>query len=419
MFKNVIATFNERSLPELIERSLEVPRHEKIITISGVRRSGKTFLFYQLISQLMQDGVPKERIVYVNFEDDRLFPLSFSDLQDLIDAYYEMYPSFVNEQKYFFLDEVQEIEHWQKFVRRLHDTERVSLYITGSSSKLMSSEVPTALRGRTLTYTLFPMDFHEFLRFKGVQLQDHYAHSSQRYLLVNSLIEYIDYGSFPEVIKEPELKTKMLQDYYDLVIFRDIVERHEIRNTYALKAILKYLLTNVSNLFSLNKYLKMEKPNIQVSKNTLSDYVSYIIASGLVYFVPIYSHSLKVQQVNPVKVYCIDTGLRNAVSLKFSGDLGRLVENIVFVELLRRGFEIFYWKQTHEVDFVVKDRMGDLYAFNVSYTNEVLPRESEGIREVEEELPIKQSLIVTRDLAKTMDGVTCIPLWRWLLDKTA
>ena len=415
-FKLIITSFHERILPVPSHRELIIPDHEKIITISGVRRSGKTFYFFQKIKSLLENNISLEQIVYINFEDERLFPMTINDLTDLLDAYNELYPHMIKEKKFFFFDEIQEIEQWQKFVRRLYDQENISLFITGSSSKLLSGEIPTALRGRTLTYKIFPMNFREYLLLKGIELGQNYEFSEQRFLLKKEMSEFIEFGSFPEVIKETYLKTKILSDYYDLVIFRDIIERYQIRNTFALKTILKYLFTNISNLFSLNSFHKIEKNNIKLSINTLSDYISYILSSELIYFVPIYSSSLKTQQVNPVKVYCIDTGLRNAISFKFSKDIGRLVENVVFVELMRREYEIYYWKQKNEVDFLAKKKE-TLEAFNVCFSDDIIQREVDGLIEIQKNLLVEKVILITKDISKRIDNIQCIPLWVWLLEK--
>jgi len=195
--------------------------------------------------------------LYINFEDDRLLPLETTDLNDLMEAYYELYPDTKEEQKYFFFDEIQNIPGWEVFVRRIYDKEKIELYITGSSSKLLSKEIATNLRGRTLSFSLYPLSFHEFLRFKNIKIPENYQYSSIRYKIKNLLEEYLIYGGFPEVALDDTLKMETLNDYHEMIIYRDLVERFSIRNTHLLRMLIKYLITNISSVFSINSYYQI------------------------------------------------------------------------------------------------------------------------------------------------------------------
>jgi len=417
IFKVLIKEFHESKVPIVLRRDLVLPgRSKKIITIAGPRRAGKTFYFYQLINEIKQK-IPLERVLYINFEDDRILPLSLKDLNAFLEAYFELYPEIKENEFFLFLDEIQNIEGWETFVRRIYDKENVNIYITGSSSKLLSREIATSLRGRTLSYKIYPLSFKEFLRFKGIEVKPDFAYSKVRYKIKQLLGEYINFGGFPEIVLAgDDLKVSILRNYYDLVIYRDLVERFAIRNVQLLKDIIKFLLTNVSTLFSINAYYHTLLPQYHVSRETILEYLSYLEEIELIQIVPIFSYSVKVQQVNPKKIYVIDNGLRNAVSFKFSQDEGRLVENLVFHQLKRLGLDVYYWRKRGEVDFVVKEN-GKLKAINVSYGHMIDEREINGLlefkntfKEIEKDL-----IIITRDYEKIEDGIRYIPLWKWLI----
>jgi uncharacterized protein len=421
-FNYIIKEFQEFKLPNIINRQLTISESNKIISLVGNRRSGKTYFFYQLVKELLVKGIAKDQILYINFDDDRLYPLKLDELDYLIESYYELFPENKNKKKYFFLDEIQTIDNWELFVRRLNDKENIKIYLTGSSSKLLSQEIATSLRGRTLSYYLYTLNFKEFLEFKNFKFTKNDVYSSKRYQLKKLFLEYLNDGSFPEVVLENNLKKEILNNYFDMFIYKDLVERYSIRNIDLLKKLSLYLLTNVSNLFSASSYYKLISKEISVSKETILEYLSYLKEINLVFSVPIYSFSLKQQQVNPSKIYTIDNGLRNAVSFKFSEDEGRLAENLVFIELKRKLKEIYYWKGKGEVDFVIKNKDNSVDLINVCYNNEIPEREVNSINEfIVKHLntKINNKIIITKDLEKEekIDEriIKYIPLWKWLM----
>jgi len=417
IFKILIKEFHESQLPMVLNRDLQIPvKSNKIITIAGPRRAGKTFYFYQLITKL-KDKVPFDRILYINFEDDRILPLSSKDLNAFIEAYFELYPQNKDKNVFLFLDEIQNIAGWETFVRRIYDKENANIYITGSSSKLLSREIATALRGRTLCYKICPLSFNEFLSFKGVEVKSDYAYSKVRFTIKHLLGEYIIYGGFPEVVlADRELKLPILKNYYDLIVYRDLVERFAIRNIHLLKEIIKFAITNISTPFSINAYYRSLLPQYHISRDTILEYLSYLEEIELIHLVPIFSYSLKVQQVNPKKIYVIDNGLRNAVSFKFSQDEGRLVENLVCQHLLRQQLSVYYWKGKKEVDFVIKEN-GRLTAMNVSYTHILNMREISGLLDFKMQFrkSVKDLIVVTSDLEKVENRIRYVSLWKWLI----
>ena len=418
MFKYIIKEFHEARLPELYERKLTIPETQKVISLIGLRRAGKTFYFYQLINNLIEDSINPSQILYINFEDDRILPLNVKELNTILEAYYELYPENTSETLYLFFDEIQNIDNWELFIRRVHDKKNARIYITGSSSKLLSKEIATSLRGRTLSYYLFPLSFEEFLRFRQVTLNKDFEYTDARFKVKKLFSEYLGGGGFPEVVLEAEeLRQDILRNYFEMFIYRDLVERFSIRNTSLLKSLVKFLITNIGTTFSVNSFYRTIKKDMPVGKDTLMEYLSYLEDINLVYLVPIFSYSLKKQQVNPRKVYCIDNGLRNAVSFMFSKDEGRLAENLVFLELKRRSKEPYYWKNKGEVDFVIKDRDSSLTAINVSYTDDIDERETKALLEFADEFSpkVKELILLTKDLEKTEGRIKIIPLWKWLM----
>lgn len=417
IFKVLIKEFHESTLPQVIVRDLKLPQEtNKIVTITGSRRVGKTFYFYQLINELKKK-VPFDQILYVNFEDDRILPLSFKELNGLLEAYFELYPENKDKELFFFFDEIQNVKEWELFVRRVYDKERTRLFLTGSSSKLLSREIATSLRGRTLSYHLFPLSFHEFLRFRGLEIKPDFEYLSLRFNIKRLLEEFILFGGFPEVVLEEEgLKFKILKNYYDLLIYKDLAERFSVRNIRLLKDLMKFLITNIAASFSTNSYHKSIEQELRVSRETIMEYLSHIEEIELVYLLPIFSYSLKVQQVNPKKIYSLDNGIRNAVAFKFSQDEGRLVENLVFQEIKRRELEVYYWKKKGEVDFVIK-RDDKLIGINVSYGNEIKDREEKSLWELKKEFgeKMQELILITKDIEENKEGIKFIPLWKWLL----
>lgn len=419
IFKILIKEFHEFRLPEIIIRDLKVPcQTNKVITITGSRRVGKTFYFYQLINEL-KISIPLEQILYLSFEDDRILPLSFKELDDLLEAYFELYPENKSKVTYLFFDEIQNVNGWEIFIRRIYDKENVRIFLTGSSSKLLSREIATSLRGRTLSYHLFPLRFQEFLRFRGLELKPDFEYSSLRFNIKRLLEEFILFGGFPEVVLEKEcLKFKILKNYYDLLIYKDLAERFSVRNIRLLKDLMRFLITNISASFSTNSYHKSIEQELRVSRETIMEYLSHIEEIELVYLLPIFSYSLKVQQVNPKKIYSLDNGIRNAVAFKFSQDEGRLVENLVFQEIKRRELEVCYWKKKGEVDFVIK-KDDKLIGINVSYGNEIKDREERSLLELKNEFGerVQDIILITNDVEEQKNDIKIIPLWKWLLEE--
>lgn len=417
LFKKIIRD-NQEYIPVRIGRELVLPvNSSKIISLIGSRRSGKTSLFYYTIHELRKT-VPAENIIYINFDDDRMYGFELSDFQILLDAYYEIYPKKKKQKVYFFFDEIQDIPNWELFIRRIYDTENCRIFLTGSSSKMLTSEIASGLRGRTISYTMFPLSFMEYLRFKDIEI-DIYSSSKTAYIK-NELNNYLDSGGFPELLLENDLREKILKEYIDMIIYKDLIERYNVSNLFLIKYLVKYCFTNISTLLSINRVFNtLISMGKKVSKNTLYDYFGYLEDAMILFQIPVFSDSISVQQRNPKKMYLVDIGLKRAVS--FEDDKGKIFENIVFIQLKRQFDKIYYYKDEQEVDFLYYDN-GKPGLINVSQdidNPKTLKRETDGLLGAMKKLNLKQSTIITDYQEKTeiYDGysIHIIPLWKWLL----
>ncbi|MCX7115278.1 MAG: ATP-binding protein [Gammaproteobacteria bacterium] len=361
-----------KSLHNLVPRTAAFPNiKDKINVAIGMRRSGKTYFVFQKIKQLLESGVKLTEILYINFEDDRLLPLDASGLAGLLDGFYSMYPENHEKPCYFFLDEIQNVENWPTVIRRFFDSKNISLFLTGSSAKLLSKEIATSLRGRSLATEVWPYDFNEYQVATHRVIDTTLFGAKVRDTLMQVFCQYIDTGGFPEVIHyEPNIRDQVLQDYVTIVTFRDIIERHNISNTAVIKYMISTMLANVATLFSINKfYNDLKSQGYKVSKDSLYDYADYIEDAYLLFSVPLYAASIRKVQANPKKIYAIDTGLVRAMVFDMSKDKGHLFENLIYLDLRRRGLDIYYYltSDRYEVDFLVQTRKGEKELIQVTW----------------------------------------------------
>lgn len=420
-FKTIITDFQERKLTPTLARDIQIPFDSgKIVALIGVRRSGKTSILYHLIEKLRQDVNP-DNIVYINFEDDRLFPLELQHLDDLMQAYYELHPEKRDQQVHLFFDEIQNVENWERFVRRIYDTLNVEIFITGSSSKLLSAEIATALRGRTITYEIFPFSFSEYLRFRGLSVSLHSSKSLS--YIANAFDEYIHHGGFAETIGVlPDIRSRIMGDYVDLIVYKDIVERHAIKNHALMKHLVKYCFSNMATAVSMTKlYNVFKSQGFKLGKDTLFEYFSYLGDAFAVFSVPIFRNSVREEQRNPKKIYAVDNGFKAVFDVALSSDYGRLYENAAFLHLRRKSKAVYYFLQHQEVDFYCHTDSGRLIA-NVSFDihdPKTRKRELGGLAEALTFFNCDQGYLLTRDHEETVnhDGKTILilPLWKWLL----
>lgn len=387
---------------------------KEITIITGVRRSGKSTLMYQMIDNLLKKRIDPKQILFVNLEDKKL-------TKDTLDDIHESYRENINIDKkaYIFLDEIHRKEGWESWIRKKYDLKTNNKFIiSGSCSYLLKKEYSTLLTGRNLTFEVFPLNFEEFLLFKNLtvdknNLKKGIILEKTKISILKYLKEYLNLGGFPEILFKPKnYKIKILEQYFDDILYKDIVDRYNL-NSQKTKDLALFLITNVTSLVSLRNL----RNSLKISYDTIKDYLSYYKEAFLFFTVNHFSYSFKEQKTLASKIYCIDNGLRNAVSFKFSKDEGKLAENLVFIELKRREKEPYYWKNRGEVDFVIKNRDQSLTAINVSYTDEIEKREIKALLDFKKEFKkTKELIILTKDLEKQEQGIKHIPLWKWLLE---
>lgn len=421
IFRRIITDFQERAIRTTIKRDILIPlQSDKIISLIGVRRCGKTSILYKMIEELHFVVAP-QNIIYINFEDDRLFGTQLSDLDHLIEGYYELYPEKREERVYLFIDEVQNISGWEVFIRRIYDTLNLQITITGSSSKLLSSEIATSLRGRTLTYEIFPFSFKEFLRYKNITVN--FDSSKSLSYIKNNFEEYLVCGGFPETIgQDKTMQKRILSDYVNLIVYKDIIERYNVSNTTLLKHLIKYAFTNIATLMSITKLYNDFKSNgFKLGKETLFDYFGYLEEAYALFSVPIFRSSVREEQRNPKKIYAIDNGLRAVYDASFSQDHSKLYENLVFLALRAKTSEVYYVKQHQEIDFYCVLN-GAKMLINVSFellNQKTMEREINSLIEGMDYIDVNQSYLITKDQDEKITvgnkTIVIVPLWKWLL----
>ncbi len=349
--KYVIRQFIERTLPACKPRKLVIPTGTtKVIGLAGARRSGKTFLFFDTVHRLTAQGVDRRQMVYLNFEDDRLYPIEAQDLDMILRCWHEVFPETAGMHKYLFLDEVQNVTGWERWVRRLCDTEDVEVFVTGSSSQLLTRDLSSALRGRSITFEVFPLSFGEYLSFRDIDVVAYNAANES--LLRHELELYLLWGGFPEVVLADEtLRPMILEEYGSLMLYRDVVERYSIRNERLIRELLRHAFRNTASLLNVSKlHRDFTSQGFAVSRNTLFEYLSYLEDSFLVFLVPKQETSLRKQAHNPRKLHVIDTGLIAAFQAYPNRNLGHKLETAIFLENRRRRKDLFYYINGSEID---------------------------------------------------------------------
>jgi len=409
--------------PTYLNRLKDFLKTGQIVVITGARRAGKSFLMRQLIKSLISDGISRNNILMVNFEDPRFTELDTKILQKI----YEVYLEFLNPKGdvFIFLDEVQEVSGWEKWVRTIYELKKAKLVISGSNAKLLSAELSTLLTGRHIDLEVFPLSFQEYLVFNGLDLKDKLDFAGKRVEIERLFIKYLEWGGFPEVVLSDE-KKKLLFHYFEDIVNKDLVKRYKIRKPAKLNSLAKFYLTNISSSITFNSLEKF----LSVSADTVEKFSHYFEDTYLVFFLKRFSFKVKEQEKSPRKVYAIDTGLANVLGFRFSRNLGRLAENIIFVELLRKktlgenNLEFYYWRnsQNKEVDFIIKENLKVSKALQICWEMnrpETRTREIKPLLKVMEKLKINEGFIITQDLEKEENigekKIKYLPLWKWLL----
>jgi len=435
VFIEIIQNFKEKSLPKLVDREITAkrPTVKKVISVIGPRRAGKTYFIYNIIKDLMLEGIPKDRMTYINLEDERLLPLDIKDMDLYLRTYYEIHPENKEKEVHLFLDEVQNVDGWETFVRRVMDSYNIQVYITGSSSKLLSKEIATSLRGRSLSYTILPFSFTEYLKAIGFEIKE-FLSTSDKDIMGSTMSNFLTHGSFPEIAleKDNELKQKIIKEYVEVMLLQDIIERHNIKNTKLLKILFDGIISSTSSTFSIHRFFNfLKSQRMKIGKNTLYQYVQYLQDAYSIILLRSFDYSYKKVEQSLPKVYPIDPGFVLTHSTRFSSDIGKTMENVVAVELFRRktqlsNQEIYYWKEQNqkEVDFVIKENLMISKLIQVCYNIDdfkTYKREIDGLLKASDELKCDNLFVITWDndeiIKERGKEIKYISLWKWLINQ--
>jgi predicted AAA+ superfamily ATPase len=393
---------------------------KEIVVIKGVRRCGKSTLMAQVIRALLAQGVKPTAILRVNLEEP-LFSSEYS--VELLEQIYRTYRERIQPEGkcWLFMDEVQNVPGWESWVRGRSETEEIKIFVSGSSSQMLSREIGTKLTGRNVSFEVFPLSFAEFVRFNNLVTGTELDYMSRKATIRKLFNDYLKYGGFPEVVLKEvnDDKEILLKNYFEDLLYRDIVTRHEIRDVTNLRNLAVFLLTNVARQTSINKL----KNNFTISQDKTENYVSAIMESYLLFQLQMFSFSLKSTMRAGFKPYAIDTGLRNRVAFAFSEDMGWLVENVIFCHLKRSHEEVYYHANGSETDFVVKEGMNitrriQVWHEDVSETT-IPDRELACFKKPLEGSERAETILVTNDYEDIIDTgtarVRCIPVTKFLL----
>lgn len=415
------------STPRRIYGAVTVPG--KATAVVGMRRAGKTTFLHQLRRERLERGIGRERLPYINFEDERLVGLGADQLHVLLEEHYRRFPAFrQRETVTWCLDEIQTVPGWERFVRRILDSEAVEVFLSGSSAALLSRELATAMRGRAWEVVIHPFSFEEYLRHHGLAVPEEpgFQSSSGRSAVERAFLDYLTVGGFPEVQSlAPATRRRVLQDYVDVVMLRDVMERHGVTNVAGLRWLVRHLLGNPAGAFSVEKFYAAQKSQgLSISKDTVHQLLSHLEDCFLVRTTWIEAASERRRMVNPRKAYPVDPGLIPVFDTSGRANLGHALETVILVELERRGASVTYVRTTegHEVDFLARFPAGDSELIQVCAdptSPAVAEREIRALEEAGRLVPqaSRRLLTLTHDTAPSAatSGITVEPAWKWLL----
>jgi len=415
----------EWEMPPLVSRhqpAIEPADLKRILAIVGPRRAGKTYFMYQLIQSLLQGNqYSKEHILFLDFEDYRLVDFTGDAMDELFAAFHQLagrYPLFL------FFDEIQNLPNWNRVLRTLHNRGQFRIIVSGSNSELLSSEIATELRGRYEDIILLPFSFREYLRYRDISYTPASLRTAARGNILAAFDDYIKHGGFPEVAMagNESAQRRLLQSYFKTIFYRDILERYNIKARYVLDALMSDILENYASLFSITRFEKQLKSNdLPGSKRTIANYFHYLTEAFFVIANEKFSFSPRQRTMNPKKAYLTDTGFA-ALGRPFTENRGRIIENIVAIELFRRGMEIYYFKNRNECDFIIKHGRRPTHAIQVCWelTNRNEKRELAGLADACRSLGLTSGIILTygQDEEREKDGlkISVRPVWKWLLE---
>lgn len=408
----------KREIQDKISTYLE---SKEVVLITGIRRGGKSSLMKLILEDIvLKFKIPISNVLYLNFEDERFVDFTVKDFELLYETYLEI--ENPKGRYYFFLDEVQNIKGWEKWVNRLYEFENIKFFITGSNVTLLSSEISTALTGRNRQLVNWPFSFREFLVMRKVLLNTDDLYLREKRVMIKNLFkEYLTLGGFPEVLKLKD--NTLLEEYFKDIIYRDVIIRFSIRNIKEFKELCLYLCSNIGTIYSYENLRDMINAK---SINTIKSYLENLEDVFLFFRLSLFDYSVKRQIYNPGKFYVVDTGLSQTIGFKLSQNIGHIYENMVFLELKRRNKDLFYWKSKDgkEVDFVIREGTKIKQAIQVSYDISNLKtkeREIVGLLAAQKELAPSNYIIITADEEKEEKidklKIKILPLWKWLLQE--
>ena len=396
---------------KLIERDLDLSPYLKtgqVVVITGVRRCGKSSLLYLIKEKL---GLPEDAYCYANFDDERLIPDT-----PLLDQIYLTHVELYKKEPVFFFDEIQEVPNWEKFVNRFYE-KGLKVYVTGSNANLLSSEIATSLTGRNKTISLYPFSFKEYLRYKEKLFDLSRLTSTDLSLIKAQFQDYLRLGGFPLVIQENDLE--LINQYFQDILYRDIISRYRISQVNELKQIAIYLASNTGKLFSFST---LQVISGLKSTSSVKSYLDYLEQSYLFFYLKKFDYSLKKQILNSRKVYVSDVAFCNRLGFQFSENKGRVLETVIYLQLLRMKLEVFYHSGKKECDFVIREGLQIKAAIQVVYElNDVnANREIEGLLEAMVTYKLGKGILLVMDNQiksyAIPDGVAVIPVWSWMLE---
>jgi len=395
---------------------------EEVIALIGPRRAGKSTILYQIMAKLLADNIDPKAILHINFEEPGLSPHLDPSL---LDTLYDLYRSriYPKGRAYIFLDEVQNVPEWERWVRARNDIEDIKIFITGSSSSLLSGELATVLSGRNFCFDIYPLSFKEILEFKNIALPQKPYPNVAPAEIQYELNQYLQWGGFPRVVlaRHDEERIRILRRYFDEILFKDIVQRYAIRNVVALRNIAVHALTNTATLITYKRMADI----FQVSQDLAQAYMGYLNEAFMIKTINFYSLKASERARNPMKVHAVDLGLRKVVSISSSVDETKLIETQVLNALMREQHEeIFYWKGDGEVDLVTQNGAAVTGLYQVAYAGlerpNVAAREFGGLQKAERVFPQAKKVLITWEYNDKLDlekyaGVQLCPLWHFLL----
>jgi uncharacterized protein len=416
-------------LPVLTRRDVWLPAVKgKATAIIGMRRSGKTSLLWQILADRHAAGIERDGLLYFSFEDERLAGMQLADLDLLVEAFYSLHPGWRDARRAsFFLDEIQLVPGWELFARRILDSENIELFISGSSARMLSREVATSMRGRAMEAVVTPYSFREALRHAGHEpaIPADRLTKAERSLLGRALTDYLACGGFPEAQgQDSRNRSELLRGYVDVVLLRDVLERHNLSQPQVLRWMVQQLLGNSAGAFSINKFhADLKSRGVAVSKDTLHTLLTHLEDAFLLSSVAVATDSVRRRQVNPRKVYPVDTGLMALFDRSGKSNTGHALETMVWHELRRRGFEAAYVRTAagFEVDFLVRSPAGDEALIQVCAELDhpaTLAREVRALKDAATALPHATLHIITLDVSPGLQLPAGVQLHRaadWLL----